>query len=56
MPRAGGFGAGRCDDLRLPGRVMRGEAGPEESAACAERFAHHYVDSPGRREALAVRS
>ncbi|MGW3987231.1 cupin domain-containing protein [Streptomyces sp. NPDC004830] len=49
-------GAGRFDYLRLLGRVMRGEAAPEEIAASSERFDNHYVDSPVWREALAARS
>ncbi|GAA2239709.1 hypothetical protein GCM10010104_38720 [Streptomyces indiaensis] len=48
-------GAGRFDCLRLPGRVMRGDADPQEIKDSSERFDHHYVDSPVRREALAAR-
>ncbi|MGX1564253.1 cupin domain-containing protein [Streptomyces sp. NPDC055506] len=48
-------GAGRFDYLRLLGRVMRGEADPQEIKDSSERFDNHYVDSPAWREALATR-
>ncbi|MEU0072224.1 cupin domain-containing protein [Streptomyces sp. NPDC006332] len=48
-------GAGRFDYLRLLGRVMRGEADPQEIKDSAQRFDNHYVDSPVWREALATR-
>lgn len=48
-------GMGRFDYLRLLGRVMRGEADPEEIAESAERFDNHYVDSPAWRAALESR-
>ncbi|MFE9687597.1 cupin domain-containing protein [Streptomyces sp. NPDC006285] len=49
-------GAGRFDYLRLLGRVMRGEADPQEIKDSSERFDNHYVDSPVWREALAARN
>ncbi|MDQ1034976.1 quercetin dioxygenase-like cupin family protein [Streptomyces sp. V3I8] len=49
-------GAGRFDYLRLLGRVMRGEADPQEIRDSSERFDNHYVDSPVWREALSARS
>lgn len=49
-------GAGRFDYLRLLGRVMRGEADPQEIKDSSERFDNHYVDSPVWREALAARA
>jgi quercetin dioxygenase-like cupin family protein len=49
-------GADRFDYLRLLGRVMRGEADPQEIKDSSERFDNHYVDSPAWREALAARS
>ncbi|PPS72383.1 MULTISPECIES: cupin domain-containing protein [Streptomyces] len=48
-------GAGRFDYLRLLGRVMRGEADPQEIKDSSERFDNHYVDSPVWLEALAAR-
>lgn len=48
-------GAARFDYLRLLGRVMRGEADPQEIKDSSERFDNHYVDSPVWREALAAR-
>ncbi|MER5574971.1 cupin domain-containing protein [Streptomyces massasporeus] len=48
-------GAGRFDYLRLLGRVMRGEADPQEIKDSSERFDNHYVDSPVWREAIAAR-
>lgn len=48
-------GAGRFDYLRLLGRVMRGEADPQEIKDSSERFDNHYVDSPVWRGALAAR-
>ncbi|RLU78118.1 cupin [Streptomyces griseocarneus] len=47
-------GMARFDYLRLLGRVMRGEASPQEIKDSSERFDNHYVDSPAWREALAV--
>ncbi|MBB6414787.1 putative RmlC-like cupin family protein [Streptomyces sp. AK010] len=49
-------GAGRFDYLRLLGRVMRGEADPQEIQDSPEPFDIHYVDSPVWREAIAARS
>ncbi|MFD7934734.1 cupin domain-containing protein [Streptomyces sp. NPDC059755] len=48
-------GADRFDYLRLLGRVMRGEADPQEIKDSSERFDNHYVDSPAWREVLAAR-
>ncbi len=48
-------GAGRFDYLRLLGRVIRGEADPQEIKDSSERFGNHYVDSPVWRGALAAR-
>ncbi|MFF4170487.1 cupin domain-containing protein [Streptomyces sp. NPDC001744] len=48
-------GMARFDYLRLLGRVMRGEASPEEIKASSERYDNHYVDSPVWRAALAER-
>ncbi|MEN8651412.1 cupin domain-containing protein [Streptomyces sp. 21So2-11] len=45
-------GMPRFDYLRLLGRVMRGEAGPQEIKESSERFDNHYVDSPAWRAAL----
>ncbi|MGW1077335.1 cupin domain-containing protein [Streptomyces sp. NPDC002537] len=45
-------GMARFDYLRLLGRVMRGEASPQEIKDSSERFDNHYVDSPAWREAL----
>ncbi|GGU65470.1 cupin [Streptomyces albospinus] len=45
-------GMARFDYLRLLGRVMRGEAGPQEIKDSSERFDNHYVDSPVWRDAL----
>ncbi len=39
-------GAGRFDYLRLLGRVMRGEADPQEIKDSSERFDNHRVESP----------
>ncbi|WP_171166544.1 cupin domain-containing protein [Streptomyces sp. I05A-00742] len=47
-------GMARFDYLRLLGRVMRGEASPQEIKDSSERFDNHYVDSPVWREALAA--
>ncbi|GAA2761538.1 hypothetical protein GCM10010103_05790 [Streptomyces paradoxus] len=49
-------GVGRFDYLRLLGRVMRGEADPQEIKDSSERFDNHYVDSPVWRAALAARA
>ncbi|MGI5366169.1 hypothetical protein [Streptomyces iakyrus] len=46
----------RSTYLRLLGRVMRGEADPQEIKDSSERFDNHYVDSPVWREALATRA
>ncbi|MFF0740685.1 cupin domain-containing protein [Streptomyces sp. NPDC004111] len=46
-------GMPRFDYLRLLGRVMRGEASPQEIKDSSERYDNHYVDSPVWREALA---
>ncbi|MFC9325138.1 cupin domain-containing protein [Kitasatospora sp. NPDC057015] len=48
-------GLARFDYLRLLGRVMRGEASPQEISDSSERFDNHYVDSPVWRRALAER-
>ncbi|GAA2327225.1 cupin domain-containing protein [Streptomyces caniferus] len=45
-------GMPRFDYLRLLGRVMRGEASPQEIKDSSERFDNHYVDSPVWRAAL----
>ncbi|HET6859539.1 MAG TPA: cupin domain-containing protein [Streptomyces sp.] len=45
-------GMPRFDYLRLLGRVMRGEASPQEIKESSERFDNHYVDSPVWRAAL----
>ncbi|MEE1751563.1 cupin domain-containing protein [Streptomyces sp. SP18CS02] len=45
-------GMPRFDYLRLLGRVMRGEASPQEIKASSEQFDNHYVDSPVWRTAL----
>lgn len=45
-------GMARFDYLRLLGRVMRGEASPQEIADSSERFDNHYVDSPLWRRTL----
>ncbi|WP_138904575.1 cupin domain-containing protein [Streptomyces albidochromogenes] len=45
-------GMPRFDYLRLLGRVMRGEASPQEITESSERFDNHYVDSPIWRAAL----
>ncbi|OEJ36677.1 cupin domain-containing protein [Streptomyces agglomeratus] len=45
-------GMPRFDYLRLLGRVMRGEASPQEIAESSEHFDNHYVDSPVWRAAL----
>ncbi|MEV4439964.1 cupin domain-containing protein [Streptomyces sp. NPDC049577] len=45
-------GMARFDYLRLLGRVMRGEASPEEIKESSERFDNHYVDSPVWNAAL----
>lgn len=49
-------GADRFVYLRLLGRVVRGEADPQEIKDSSERFDNHCVDSPAWREALATRS
>ncbi|WP_028813280.1 cupin domain-containing protein [Streptomyces flavidovirens] len=45
-------GMPRFDYLRLLGRVMRGEASPQEIKESSEHFDNHYVDSPQWRAAL----
>ncbi|MFB4420149.1 cupin domain-containing protein [Streptomyces sp. QL37] len=40
--------------LRLLGRVMRGEADPQEITESAERFDNHYVESAAWQDALKV--
>ncbi|MBB5121995.1 cupin [Streptomyces eurocidicus] len=45
-------GMARFDYLRLLGRVMRGEASPQEIKDSSERFDNHYVDSPAWRAEL----
>ncbi|WPO72866.1 MULTISPECIES: cupin domain-containing protein [unclassified Streptomyces] len=45
-------GMPRFDYLRLLGRVMRGEASPQEIKDSSERYDNHYVDSPAWRAAL----
>ncbi|MFI1256956.1 cupin domain-containing protein [Streptomyces netropsis] len=45
-------GMPRFDYLRLLGRVMRGEASPQEIKDSSEHFDNHYVDSPVWRAAL----
>ncbi|ANS69312.1 hypothetical protein SLINC_7088 [Streptomyces lincolnensis] len=45
-------GAGRFDYLRLLGRVLRGEADPQEIKNSSDRFDNHYVDSPVWNEEL----
>ncbi len=45
-------GMARFDYLRLLGRVMRGEASPQEIKDSSERFDNHYVDSPAWNAAL----
>ncbi|MCC3771998.1 cupin domain-containing protein [Streptomyces sp. UNOC14_S4] len=47
-------GMARFDYLRLLGRVMRGEASPQEIKDSSERYDNHYVDSPVWREVLAA--
>ncbi len=47
-------GMARFDYLRLLGRVMRGEASPQEIKDSSERFDNHYVDSQVWRDALAA--
>ncbi|MFI5806576.1 cupin domain-containing protein [Streptomyces sp. NPDC051561] len=47
-------GMPRFDYLRLLGRVVRGEADPQEIKASSELYDNHYVDSPVWREALAT--
>ncbi|WP_250293270.1 cupin domain-containing protein [Streptomyces atroolivaceus] len=42
----------RFEYLRLLGRVMRGEADPQEMAESAQRFDNHYVESAVWRAAL----
>ncbi|GAA0275007.1 cupin domain-containing protein [Streptomyces polychromogenes] len=49
-------GMARFDYLRLLGRVMRGEASPQEIKDSSERFDNHYVDSPVWQQALAERA
>ncbi len=45
-------GLPRFDYLRLLGRVMRGEASPQEIKDSSELYDNHYVDSPAWRAAL----
>ncbi|MFF4489961.1 cupin domain-containing protein [Streptomyces sp. NPDC001544] len=45
-------GMPRFDYLRLLGRVMRGEASPQEIKDSSELYDNHYVDSPHWRAAL----
>lgn len=45
-------GMARFDYLRLLGRVMRGEASPQEIKDSSERYDNHYVDSPAWRAEL----
>ncbi|UFQ16604.1 MULTISPECIES: cupin domain-containing protein [Streptomyces] len=45
-------GMPRFDYLRLLGRVMRGEASPQEIKDSSEQYDNHYVDSPAWRAAL----
>ncbi|ARZ66171.1 cupin domain-containing protein [Streptomyces sp. HU2014] len=45
-------GMARFDYLRLLGRVMRGEASPQEIKDSSERYDNHYVDSPVWRAEL----
>ncbi|QEV18868.1 cupin domain-containing protein [Streptomyces alboniger] len=45
-------GMPRFDYLRLLGRVMRGEASPQEIKDSSEQYDNHYVDSPTWRAAL----
>nr|WP_239069999.1 MULTISPECIES: cupin domain-containing protein [unclassified Streptomyces] len=45
-------GMPRFDYLRLLGRVMRGEASPQEIKDSSEQYDNHYVDSPVWRAAL----
>ncbi|MFF2952043.1 cupin domain-containing protein [Kitasatospora sp. NPDC057965] len=45
-------GMPRFDYLRLLGRVMRGEASPQEIKDSSERYDNHYVDSPLWRATL----
>lgn len=49
-------GMARFDYLRLLGRVMRGEASPQEIKDSSERYDNHYVDSPVWQEALSRRA
>ncbi len=42
----------RFDRLRLLGRVMRGEASPQEIKDSSELYDTHYVDSPLRYATL----
>ncbi|MER6998413.1 cupin domain-containing protein [Streptomyces sp. NPDC000410] len=49
-------GMARFDYLRLLGRVMRGEASPQEIKDSSELYDNHYVDSPVWREALSRRA
>ncbi|MFG3050453.1 cupin domain-containing protein [Kitasatospora sp. NPDC048239] len=46
-------GMARFDYLRLLGRVMRGEASPQEIKDSSEQYDNHYVDSPAWRAELA---
>ncbi|GAA2746865.1 MULTISPECIES: cupin domain-containing protein [Kitasatospora] len=48
-------GMPRFDYLRLLGRVMRGEASPQEIRDSSELYDNHYVDSPVWKQALAER-
>lgn len=48
-------GIARFDYLRLLGRVMRGEASPQEIKDSSERFDNHYVNSPVWNAALGAR-
>jgi quercetin dioxygenase-like cupin family protein len=45
-------GMPRFDYLRLLGRVLRGEASPQEIKDSSEQYDNHYVDSPAWRAAL----
>ncbi|MFE6867877.1 cupin domain-containing protein [Kitasatospora sp. NPDC057692] len=45
-------GMPRFDYLRLLGRVMRGEASPQEIKDSSELYDNHYVDSPKWRATL----
>ncbi|WP_186319076.1 cupin domain-containing protein [Streptomyces sp. SAJ15] len=49
-------GMPRFDYLRLLGRVMRGEASPQEIKDSSELYDNHYVDSPVWQRALAERA